>query len=179
MDTKEHLWLGSAESPEPVWNVVRGVGGGGGARLGLGEPRRACGMDWTCSGSSSGLWRRRWQRGDPRESGRRKMPETLRGSWALASCGGPGEDSAGWPSSSRGAGSRTSGLLFLAPVSDSCFRVQPSPRAVWEDRAANPWLCFPGALAGRLSSDSLGVSQPRQGRLLCRLRLGVSSALLL
>ena len=49
-----------------------------------------------------------------RESRRRKTPETLGGSWALASCGGPGEDSAGWPSSSRGAGGRTGGLLFLA-----------------------------------------------------------------
>ena len=141
-------------------------GGGGGAPFGTGRARAGgavrgwsrhpiwdwvsqgggCRMDQTCSSSSSGLWRRRWQRGDPRESGRRKTPETLGGSWALASCGGPGEDSAGWPSSSRGAGGRTGGLLFLAVP-----RVWPSPWAIWEDRAANLWLCFPGTLAGRLS----------------------------
>ena len=88
VNAKEHLWLGRADGPGPVWSGVGGwrrcpvwdwVSQGGG-----------CGMDQTCSGSCSRLWRWRWQRGDPRESGRRKTPETLGGLWASALCGGPG-----------------------------------------------------------------------------------------
>ena len=88
VNAKEHLWLGRADGPGPVWSGVGGwrrcpvwdwVSQGGG-----------CGMDQTCSGGCSRLWRWRWQRGDPRESGRRKTPETLGGLWASALCGGPG-----------------------------------------------------------------------------------------